>query len=224
MSQGKRDPLPFDAMVPFLIILGIFVGSYVIAIPLAVKIMALGPLIVPGGYIAASMTYPCTDIVDEVYGERYANWMVTCGLIAIIAVLGLIHLDASLPAADFWTLGSSYSDVFGMSFRIVIAGLVAFILGQYADVYLFSRFREMTKSKWLWLRNNLSTAISKLFDSASFNLIAFYGIYESSELFEMFWGAYVFYLIVALLDTPLVYLGVYLIRRKYPELNCDSRD
>ena len=123
-------------LIPFLVLLSLYVGSYVIALPLAIKIMAIGPLIVPGGYIAASITYPCTDIVDEVYGERFANWMVTCGLIAMIAVLLLIFVDASMPEADFWEHKQSYSDVFGMSYRLIFAGIVAFVLGQYADVYL----------------------------------------------------------------------------------------
>jgi uncharacterized integral membrane protein (TIGR00697 family) len=215
---NSNNKISLSEMTPFLILLAMYVGSYVIALPLAVKIMAIGPLVIPGGYIAASITYPCTDIVDEVYGERFANWMVTCGLIAIVVVLILIFVDAAMPEADFWELSKSYKDIFDMSYRLIIAGLVAFVLGQYADVYLFSRIRELTSNRWLWLRNNLSTAISKLLDAVSFNFIGFYGIYETSELISMTFSTYIFYLLLAIVDTPLVYLGVWWIYKKFPQL------
>ena len=208
-----RKQLELKTIYPFLVLLTIYVAGYVIAIPLAVKLIALGPLVFPGGYIAASVTYPCTDIAHEIYGKKYANAIVTCGFVGILIMLLLVQVDLILPSPGFWTLEKSYNDVFGMSIRITIAGIVAFLLGQYADVYFFSKIKKKTGNKHLWFRNNFSTALSKLLDTVSFNYIAFWGIYEKTELFYMTVCSYLIYLLIAILDTPLVYLGVWLIKK-----------
>ena len=132
-------------------------------------------------------------------------------------VLMLITVDGQLPAAPNWGLESSYQDIFGFAPRLMIAGIVAFVLGQYTDVYLFDRIRRASRGRFLWLRNNASTALSKLLDAVSFNVIGFYGLLPDAELFQMTLFTYVFYLFIALVDTPLVYLGVAWARRYMPE-------
>lgn len=212
-AQLENQALNLPQLTPFLICAAAYLGSYVIALPLAAKIIAIGPLIVPGGYIAASVTYPCTDIIDEIYGKKFANIMVTMTLLSMFIVLALIAIDGWLPAAPNWSLERSYEDIFGLAPRLMIAGIVAFILGQYTDVYMFDFLRRLTKGRFLWLRNNLSTAGSKLLDAVSFNFIGFCGLIPTDELFTMTLGTYVFYLIIALFDTPIVYLGVFLSRK-----------
>ncbi|MCI5066371.1 queuosine precursor transporter [bacterium] len=216
--MNENQSFTLRQLTPFLLCLAAYLGSYVIALPLAAKLIALGPLVVPGGYIAASVTYPCTDIVDEIYGRRFANSMVTMTLIAMCIVLVLIAVDGALPAASNWDLKASYDDIFGFAPRLMVAGIVAFILGQYADVYLFDLIRRASSGRFLWLRNNGSTAVSKLFDCVSFNFIGFYGLIPHVELCEMMLYTYIFYLLIAFLDTPLVYLGVSWARRYVSEV------
>jgi len=180
--------------------------------------MDLYGLITPGGYIAASVTYPCTDIVGEVYGKSYARKIVTCGLAGLGIFLVLIQVDLILPAADFWEYESAYNTILGASPRFVFAGFLAIIVGQYADVSLFSYLRKLTNGRFLWIRNNGSTALSKLLDCTAFNFVAFWGVYDFSQIIDFTIVSYLFYVLIAFLDTPFVYLGVWWIRKRHPEL------
>ncbi len=211
-----KDDHTQDLFFPYSIALGIYVGVYLIAVLQGIKIIELFGLVFPGGYFAASFTYPCTDIVGEVYGRKYARKLVTCGLITMAVALFVIQVDLLLPAASIWKFEQSYNDIFGFSSRLILAGFLAYIAGQYADVYIFSYIRRLTKGKWLFLRNNGSTAISKIFDVLTFNFVGFYGVYELNELIIFSFSAYIFYLVIAILDTPFVYLAVWWIRKKYP--------
>ena len=75
---------------------------------------------------------------------------------------------------------------------------------------IFSRLRKATNEKHLWLRNNVSTCTSQLIDSAVFVGIAFYGVFPIGE---MIIGQWIVKMLIAALDTPLVYLGVSLLRK-----------
>jgi len=218
VHYNYRPSVSLEMLTPFFFLLTLYIAGYVIAIPLGTKLIAIGPLVFPGGVLAASITYPCTDIVHEIYGKKLANTVVTCGLIAVMAVLLLIKIDVSLPSAGIWELKESYEDIMGLGMRMSIAGIVAFILGQYTDVFCYGVIKKFSKKKHLWLRNNLSTAISKFFDVTSFTLIAFFGMYSIPVLLQIAAHAYIAYLIIALMDTPLVYLGVNLIKRAHPTL------
>lgn len=218
-----RDIHPFDRRMeayifPFCILLTLYVAGYVIAIPLGMKIIDLYGLTFAGGYIAASFTYPCTDIAGEIYGKRAARWIVTCGIIGILIMIFLIEIDMRLPSSEIWQTKDAFNTVFGFQWRLILGGLAAFILGQYLDVYIFAKVRQATGSKHLWLRNNVSTVISKFIDISTFHFVSFYGVYSLSEIIEFTLEGYVFYMLLALLDTPLVYLGVKTIRKLYPQL------
>ena len=100
------------SIYPFVFLLTLYVASYVIAIPLAIKIIAIGPLVFPGGYLAASVSYPCTDIAHEVYGKKFANIIVTLGFVGVLCMLLLLQIDLLLPADDFWEHEDQYNYVF----------------------------------------------------------------------------------------------------------------
>ena len=101
-----------------------------------------------------------------------------------------------------------FNNLFSLTWRIVLASLVAYILSQYNDIIIFDLLKKKTKTKFLWLRNNLSTIISQFIDSVFFITIAFYGIMPIEQLILGQWTIKIF---IALLDTPFVYITVYII-------------
>jgi len=195
----------------YIILVAIFVGGLVIAEVLASKIINVAGLIVPGGVLAYSITFPVTDVICEVWGKKRANYVVFSGFITLLVVLGLIRLTLIVPKAPFWTAEEAFVRILGSTSRIIIASFIAYLVSQYHDVWAFHFWRKITKGKYLWLRNNASTFVSQFIDTAVFITIAFYGI---TPIFTLIKGQYIIKLAIALLDTPFVYFGVWLIRRE----------
>ncbi len=193
---------------------GVFSASIIFAnIAAGIKLTDFLGLIVPAGTIAYSITFPITDIVDEVYGKRRAVYIVWAGLAAEIISLLLIGLEGVLPAIEA-SMEEMYARVFYPQLRIVLASIIAYLISQHHDVWAFWKWREVTKGKYLWLRNNASTIISQLIDSTTFTTIAFIGIYDYTIIINMVLSMWLFKVIIALLDTPFVYIGVYFITKR----------
>ena len=193
----------------FVILSAVFVASLVIASVLAAKIIQVWAFFVPAGILAYSLTFLCTDVVSEVYGKEASRKVVLSGFIGLVAAFLLTTLALNWSAAPFWQNQDSFDSILGSTTRIIIASLVAYLVSQYTDVWIFSQVKKLTKGKFLWLRNNLSTAISQLIDSVIFIVIAFYGV---MPLFELIIGQWVIKLVIAALDTPIVYALVSMLR------------
>ena len=95
----------------------------------------------------------------------------------------------------------------------MIASMIAYLVSQHHDIYVFHFWKKMTKGKHLWFRNNASTIVSQGIDSIIFVLIAFWGIYENNVLLSMIMTNFILKVIFAISDTPLIYLLVGLIRK-----------
>lgn len=210
MSATEPGAAEAPPGLAFTVLAGIFVGALVIAAVLAAKIVVVGPLTVPAGVLAYALTFACTDIVAEHYGRARAHQVVLAGLVALILCLGLIQLALAWPAAAMWQNGPAFESVLSSSTRIIIASLAAYVVSQNADVYLFSRLRRATQGRHLWLRNNVSTMLAQLLDSAIFISIAFLGIFP---VLPVIFGQWLVKLAIAALDTPVVYLVVAYLRR-----------
>lgn len=187
----------------------LFAGSLVIASVLAAKIISIGPLFVPAGVLAYSITFACTDIIGEVYGKRTARQVVLSGFAALVAALLLIRLSVWWTPAPFWGGQEGFAQLLGTSERIIFASIIAYLVSQLTDVWLFARVRKATGGRHLWLRNNTSTILSQLIDSIVFITIAFAGV---MPIAGVIFGQWLVKIAIALLDTPLVYLGVWLLR------------
>jgi hypothetical protein len=197
----------------FCLLAGVFTGSLVIAAVLVAKIIQVGPFQVPAGVLAYSATFACTDIISEIYGRARARQVVLAGFVALVAALVLIQLALAWPAAAFWQGGAAFEDVLGSTTRIVGASLVAYVASQYTDVFLFAWLRRLTGGRFLWLRNNGSTMLSQLLDSALFVTIAFAGVFP---VLPMILGQWAVKLAIAALDTPVVYGVVAILRSRPP--------
>jgi len=211
VEEGELDERDFLIIA---LLSGVFGASIVFAnIAAGIKLINIFGLVVPAGTIAYCVTFPITDIVDEVYGKRRALYVVWAGLTAEIVMLALIGVDYILPPLQ-QEHQELYGQVFSPQLRIVLGSLVAYLLSQHHDVWAFWKLREITGGKWLWLRNNASTTASQLMDSIAFATIAFYGVVPTGTLFNMIVSMWAFKALIALLDTPAVYLGVLVARKQ----------
>lgn len=158
------------------------------------------------GNIVYAGTFLATDILSERYGKDAARRGVMVGFLAIISVTLLMNAALWFDPAPSDTMHEHLSAVFGLLPRISAGSLLAYWLSQSHDIWAF-HFWKQRVPKHLWLRNNLSTLLSQLLDSTVFVLVAFWGVYEGSVLFEIAVTTYVIKAIVAVLDTPFIYIA-----------------
>ena len=196
----------------FIFLISLFIASLTIASVLASKIIHIFGLYVPAGVLAYALTFICTDVISEVWGKERARTTVLGGFAALIAVLALVQLSLVWPKAPFWNQGEAYRTILSSTTRIIIASFAAYLVSQLHDVWAFHFWKKMTKNRHLWLRNNLSTAASQLIDSFLFITIAFYGI---MPVWPLIVGQWIIKFTIAALDTPVVYLVVWSIKRKW---------
>ena len=113
----------------------------------------------------------------------------------------------------------SVKGIFSLLPRLAIASLIAYLISQFHDVWLYHKIREFfPEKKFIWLRNNGSTMLSQLIDNVVFTTIAFYGVYPLEVMFNIFLSTYIIKFIVAICDTPFIYLADKMFRdKKIPE-------
>ena len=163
------------------------------------------------------------DIVNGTYGDDNGPHVVSpygvelrrvvlVGFIVLLIVLIVTVIAVLLPAADRSMVSQEeYTKIFGTTIRIFIASITAFLISQLHDVWAFNFWKEKTKGKYLWLRNNLSTIVSTFIDTTLFMFIAFYGIasqFTVEYIFTLIIPYWFVKVLFALFDTPFCYLGV----------------
>lgn len=206
-----------DRTVTFAILVSVFSASLTISAVLASKIILVFGVSVPAGVLGYCVTFICTDVISEVWGKERARQVVASGFIALLCVLLLIRLALDWPSSPVWDDQEAFKTVLGMTPRIIIGSLAAYLLSQFHDVWAFHFWRRVTGGRHLWLRNNLSTAASQLLDSAVFITIAFSGVFP---LLPLIAGQWAVKMGIAVLDTAVIYLLVWLIRdRKHSASN-----
>ncbi|HKJ78473.1 MAG TPA: queuosine precursor transporter [Prolixibacteraceae bacterium] len=164
------------------------------------------------GNIVYASSFLVTDILSENYGvkeARKAVWVGFFSLISMTILMNLALMFQPLEGDGFATEAyNATSTIFKLMPRIAVASLAAYLLSQRHDVWAYHFWRNrFPKDSQIWVRNNLSTMVSQFIDSSVFVLIAFYGVFETALLFEIFITTYFLKWIVAAADTPFVYWG-----------------
>ncbi len=190
----------------------LFTTCLLIANILAVKLISIGGWIVPAGIIAYPLTFLFTDVITELYGRKIASRIVWLGFGASLLMIVLLHSGKLLPPAPFWENQLAYESTLGMIPRIVLASMIAYLISQHHDVFAFHFWRQKTKGRHLWLRNNASTMVSQLLDTGLFITIAFWGTVSTHILINMLLTQYVIKVAIAASDTPFCYLLVILLK------------
>ena len=169
------------------------------------------------GILPYPITFLITDIISEVYGKKKPNEVVTTGIIASVFSLFIVYLAEYVPATSWSPIGDSlFNQVFGATAIAVFASMMAYLLAQYIDIQLFHFWKRLTKGKHLWIRNNFSTFLSQFVDTFSvLFLLSSFGKIEWERFGELLLAGFLFKVLVAVLDTPFLYLSVYLLRKKF---------
>lgn len=208
MFKTKRD-------IVFTILAGIFITNAVVAELIGGKIIQLGPFIMSIGIIPWPVVFLTTDLINEYYGKNGVKKLtfITASLIAYAFVV--LFFSINIPAAKGVSAvtDEQFQAVFGQSMWIIFASIVAFLVSQFVDVFIFWLLRDKTGGKMIWLRSTGSTIVSQLIDTFIVLGIAFWltGKMSTSEYVNAALTGYTFKLIIAIVLTPLIYLGRYLV-------------
>jgi uncharacterized integral membrane protein (TIGR00697 family) len=216
------------ASVPQVALVGLFVTALVTAQVTAPKLLQFdlpvelplvdGALVLPGAALAYALTFFASDCYAELYGRRAATVVVNVGFAMSLVLLALVWTTLEAPALPAAAPGQvdlgAFRSVLGQSPRIVAGSLGAYVISQNWDVFVFDRIRAATGGDYLWLRNLGSTATSQLIDTAVFVGVAFVllGSTTPETALALAAGQYLFKLGIAVLDTPVVYGVVALVR------------
>lgn len=165
------------------------------------------------GNVLFASTFLITDILSENEGKKEANKAVNIGIFAAVFMVAMTQIWLLFtPSASDWAF-PSVKALFSVTPRLLAASLLALIISQKLDVFLYHKWWELTerisgdKKAFLWLRNNGSTLVSQIVNTLVFNLVAFAGIYNTSTLISIVVSSYLIYFFTSLLDTPFVYIA-----------------
>lgn len=192
----------------------VFATALMAANVIAGKIIAIGGWEMSAGIIAYPLTFLLTDTIAEVYGRKATTRVVWFGFACSLMMTALIYLGGALPIAAVSAVSQeSFDGALGSVPRIVLASMLAYLVAQNHDVFAFHFWRRKTNGRHLWFRNNASTAVSQLLDTALFTLIAFWGVLPVDIVLMIFVVEYIAKIAISVADTPLVYALVGAIRR-----------
>lgn len=221
----------------FLVLAGLFIGAMAMLNIIGItRFVRLGPMALAVGVLPYPLTFLCTDLISELYGRARATWVVWVGLGVNALIIGTLWLGQTLPAVpedqqppwqvlhlgspvflpDGSTIegqGELFTFIYACTAGAMLASMVAYLLAQFTDVYLFHFWKRLTKGKHLWLRNNGSTMVSQLVDATTVVALTFGAAFLRGEqtlsgLAVILVSNYAFKLVAALADTLPFYLGV----------------
>ncbi|MFW5700532.1 MAG: queuosine precursor transporter [Cyclobacteriaceae bacterium] len=226
----------------FLILSGVFLTNAILAELIGVKLFSLestfglDPANIPllgynldfsltAGVVIWPVVFITTDVINEYFGKEGVKKIsfITVGLIAYGFLVVWVVIE--LPPAQFWldvnqpesrpdfNIDYAFSKVYRQGLGIIIGSLVAFLIAQLLDVYVFQQLRRITGGKKIWLRATGSTLISQLIDSFVVLVIAFhiFGDWPIVQVLAVGVKNYIYKFVVAILITPVIYLAHYLI-------------
>lgn len=186
--------------------------SIILANIQVIKIIDIFGITITLGNILYGSIFLATDLLSEFYGKKDARKGVWIGFfVMIVATIYMQFAIMFKPSVDDFIQPHMVA-MFSFFPRIVFASMVAYLMSQMHDVWAFNFWKKKTKGKYLWIRNNASTVVSQLIDSAIFCTIAFLGVFSRSIFFQILITTYIFKVIVAAVDTPFIYLAKRLIK------------
>ena len=204
----------------FLVLSGFFVASLILANATVFKFIDIplpfvGLATISVGVLPYPITFLCTDLISELYGKKRADSVVLIGFLVSLYMLAMLQIGGALPVSRLQdeSIQGHFAAVFGQSTRAIFASMAAYLLAQLVDVRLYHFWRRLTGDRHLWLRNNASTMLSQLIDTTAVVVILFYGVWEWAQIGAVILASYVYKLLVAAADTPLMYAGTWLFRR-----------
>jgi queuosine precursor transporter len=182
------------------------------------------------GVILWPIVFVLTDIINEYFGKKGVQRLSWIAAILLVYSFIAVRVAMWLEGADFWIgsgkssgltdMSQAFNAVFGQGLMIILGSLVAFLIGQLVDAYIFKKLKDRTGDKFIWLRATGSTAISQFIDSYVVLVIAFYlgGNYDLLWVIQVGTLNYIYKLGMAVVLLPLLY-GVHVQIDRYLGIN-----
>ena len=218
----------------YLLLAGLFITSLVVSnlifqkffcwYPLDITVFGNSLFELSVGILPYPITFLITDLISEIYGKKRANQVVITGIFASFFSMGILLIANEVPAIENSPIDDeTFNQVFALSPIAALASMIAYLLAQFVDIRIYHFWKNLTQGKMLWLRNNFSTFSSQLIDtSLVVGLLSVFGVLE----WKLFWGlvisGFLFKIIVAALDTPLLYLFVGIFRKTFDLKHTDE--
>jgi uncharacterized integral membrane protein (TIGR00697 family) len=217
-GAGSSTPSPVERAGGFrwyTLIVALFATSLVVSNIIAVKLIAIGGVVVPAAVILFPLAYILGDVLTEVYGYDRARHAIWVGFAANLVAVAAIGIAGQLPAAAFWNAAvyegpneaqRAYEAILGFAPRLLVASFVAYLAGEFLNAMILARLKVATKGRRLWLRTITSTFVGQGVDSAVFITLAFAGVVPGlAGLIVTQWLVKTAYEVLA---TPLTYAVV----------------
>lgn len=157
------------------------------------------------GTILYGSTFLATDILNYKYGIEESRKTIAYGFIAMVIMTFFMSISLVYEPSINDFSQDSLSLIFSFNIRITIASLIGFTVSQFVDTFLFDMLQKRYNK--LWLSNNISTIVCQILDTVIFTIITYIGTINVSSIIEIMISMYIFKVIVALLDTPFMYLA-----------------
>lgn len=203
--------------IVFIILAGIFITNAIVAELIGGKLIHIGPFVMSMGIVPWPIVFLTTDLINEYFGEKGVRKLsfITAGLIAYSFIILLVAINIPAAAGISPVNDSQFSAVFGQSMWIIVGSIAAFLISQLIDVSLFWYLKKRTGESKIWLRTTGSTVVSQVFDSFIVLGIAFWlpGKIDTTTFISSALTGYTFKLCVAVVLTPMIYLGHHWIKK-----------
>jgi uncharacterized integral membrane protein (TIGR00697 family) len=211
--RDRSEPRDLKSFQYFDILLSVFIVVLLISNLVGQKICAFGPFRISGAQLLFPITYIFGDIFTEVYGYAASRRAIWLGFFAsaLMAVMGLITV--ALPPAPDWPNQQAFATVFNFVPRLVVASLIAYWAGEFANSYTMAKMKMVTDGRHLWLRTIGSTVVGQAVDSVLIMFIAFGGTLPLYDVLNLIVSGYLGKVIYEALMTPLTYAVVAWLKR-----------
>jgi uncharacterized integral membrane protein (TIGR00697 family) len=195
------------------ILVSAFVAVLLISNIVAPKFVQWGPLRLSGAQLLFPLTYIFGDIFTEVYGYAGSRRAIWNGFFASFLMTVIAMIIVALPPAPGWEHQAAYALVLGFMPRLVVASLIAYWAGEFANSFVMARMKVLTEGKHLWMRTIGSTAVGQAVDTVLVMVIAFAGTMSASDLIRVIISGYVGKVVYEALATPATYAVVNWLKR-----------
>lgn len=190
-----------------------FVVVLIISNLVAPKLVVIGGLTLSGAQLLFPITYIFGDIFTEVYGYAASRRAIWTGFLASALLAGLGMIIVALPPAPEWHDQEAYAKVFNFVPRIIVASLIAYWCGEFANAFVLARLKLITNGKYLWVRTIGSTVAGQFVDTIIVIVLAFGGMHDPMTLLKLIFSGYVGKVFYEVVMTPVTYLVVNSLKR-----------
>lgn len=241
ISSSQKSTILFVILGSFIVanaLVAEFIGVKIFSLEASIGVQPLswqlfgqqGTLQFTAGVLLWPAVFVMTDIINEYFGRRGVRFLSYLTVALISYAFGAIFLAIHLSPADWWLTSNTakgvpdmqqaFASVFGQGLLIIIGSIVAFLIGQLLDVFVFHKIKQATGERWVWLRATGSTLVSQCIDSFVVLYIAFVGgpsllgnstPWALEQFFAIGIINYIYKVLIALLLTPFIYFAHYLI-------------